>query len=142
MDWFIHKEKKVAEGHQEDPPKKLLVIDDEEGFGKMVKWNLDATGTYEVRFETKAARALNTIRVYRPDLILLDMVMPEMDGVSLACQIKSDPALKDIPIIFVTATVTAEEVLAGSGVLGGQFFIAKPVSMEELVSCIKERLPH
>jgi CheY-like chemotaxis protein len=59
---------------------------------------------YELICENKAAHALATARACQPDLILLDVVMPEMDGGDVAAQIQADPALKHIPIVFLTAT--------------------------------------
>lgn len=120
--------------------KKILVIDDEVSFARMVKMNLEKTGAFEVRVENKATYALAAAREFRPDLILLDVIMPSMDGGDVANQIKRDRHLRDTPIVFLTATVSRHE--AGDVGLnsGGELFLAKPISVEALIQCINERI--
>ena len=120
--------------------KKILIVDDEMTFGQLIKLNLEETEQYEVRVEIQGARAIVTARDFRPDLILLDIVMPDIDGGELAHHIKADKLLKDIPIIFLTALVQDKEVDSKEGMIGGYPFIAKPVNTEELISCIKENI--
>jgi CheY-like chemotaxis protein len=118
--------------------KRILIIDDEASFTRMVKLNLEKTGGFEVREENKAACALATAREFKPDVILLDVIMPAMDGGDVAAQIRNDRHLKGTPIIFLTATVSQSE--AGDGGLnsGGDLFLAKPVSLENLIHCLNE----
>ena len=118
--------------------KRVLIIDDEASFTRMVKLNLEKTGTFEVREENKAAYALAAAREFKPDVILLDVIMPTMDGGDVAAQIRNDRHLKGTPIIFLTATVSQRE--AGDGGLnsGGDLFLAKPVSVENLTHCLNE----
>jgi DNA-binding response OmpR family regulator len=118
--------------------KKILIIDDEVSFTRMVKMNLEKTGTFDVRVENRAAAALPAAREFRPDLVLLDVIMPNMDGGDVAKQIKRDRNLKTTPIVFLTATVSKRE--AGDVGLnsGGELFLAKPVSVEALIACINE----
>jgi len=120
--------------------KKILVIDDEKNFGEMVKMNLEDTGRYTVKIETKGIKALDTVKEFRPDLILLDVVMPDIDGGSICHQIKSDEELKDIPIVFLTAIVREEEIAPYNGIIAGHPFIAKPVTVEKLIDCIEKNL--
>ena len=120
--------------------KKILVVDDEESFAQMVRLNLEGTGEYEVKVETKGALALGTTKQFKPDLILLDIMMPDVDGSEVASQIKSDEELKNTPIVFVTATVTATEVDSRGGIIGGYPFISKPVTVEKLIECVKENI--
>jgi len=124
------------------PPakKRILIIDDEASFARMVKLNLEKTGDFDVRVENKATYAVSTAREFRPDLILLDVIMPAMDGGDVSSQIKRDRTLRDIPLIFLTATVSKRE--AGDVGLnsGGEFFLGKPVSVETLIHCIHERI--
>jgi CheY-like chemotaxis protein len=121
--------------------KRILVIDDEVSFARMVKINLEKSGGFEVRVENAAVAALTAARDFKPDLILLDVIMPNMDGGDVARQIKRDRNLKQTPIIFLTASVSKRE--AGDGGLnsGGELFLAKPVSVEALIACINEHLP-
>ena len=122
------------------PKKRILVIDDERDMTLLVKLNLQKTGRYEVKEENRAARALATAREYRPDLILLDVMMPEMDGGDVVAQLKDDPNLKSVPIIFITATVLKEEVKSQGGTIGGYPFIPKPFEIETLVARIDNAL--
>ncbi len=87
---------------------------------------------YEVQIETDSTKALGAAQVFNPDLILLDMIMPEMDGGNVAYQLKQDDALKRVPIIFVTAVAKPVE---------GFPFLSKPVAIEEVIACIERHLP-
>ncbi len=120
--------------------KRILIIDDEPSFTRMVRLNLEKTGFFEVREENKATAALIAAREFKPHLILLDVIMPGLDGGDVARQIQNDRQLKDIPVVFLTATVSKRE--AGSAGLnsGGSLFLAKPISVENLVQCINETL--
>ena len=123
-----------------EPPKtKILIVDDEVSFARMVKLNLEKAGAYEVRVENKASYALAAAREFRPDLIFLDVIMPNMDGGDVANQIKRDRNLKDTPIVFLTATVSKHEAGAGGFNSGGALFLAKPISVEALIQCINEQ---
>ena len=131
----------VAETTALPPEKKrILIVDDEVSFARMVKLNLEKTGQFEVRVENKASYAIPAAREFRPDLILLDVIMPGMDGGDVSNQIKRDRHLRNTPIVFLTATVSRNE--AGDGGLnsGGELFLAKPISVEALVQCINERV--
>ena len=120
--------------------KKILIIDDEIGFTEVAKLNLEETGSYEVMIENRGSQGLAAARQYKPDIILLDIIMPDMDGGQVANQMKADEATRDIPIIFLTAAVTGTEVDSRGGLIGGHPFIAKPGSLEELIYCIEEQL--
>lgn len=120
--------------------KRILVIDDEVSFARMVKINLEKTGVFEVRVENRAMFALATAREYQPDLILLDVIMPNMDGGDVSKQIKRDRLLKGTPIVFLTATVSKREAGEVGLNSGGELFLAKPVSVEALITCINEQL--
>lgn len=120
--------------------KKILLVDDEEAFGRMVKLNLEKTGEYEVKIETKGAQALDSVKEFRPDLILLDIVMPDVDGAEIARQIESEEALKNIPLVFLTAIAKEDEVVSEGGIIGGYPFIAKPVTTEKLIDSIKRNI--
>jgi CheY-like chemotaxis protein len=120
--------------------KRIMIIDDEEFFTKLVKLNLEKTGKYEVRAENKGSQGLAVAREFKPDLILLDILMEDMEGSEVAVQLKNDVNTRDIPVVFLTAVVKKEEVASGSGVIGGHPFIAKPISINELISCIEKNL--
>jgi CheY-like chemotaxis protein len=119
--------------------KRVLIVDDESGFTRLLKLTLERTGRYSVREQNDATRALETAREFRPDLALLDIMMPKMDGGDVARQIKADPSLKTTRIVFLTAIVSQQEG-TGTSMIGGFPFMAKPVSLDALVKCIEENL--
>jgi two-component system OmpR family response regulator len=121
-----------------DPPKKrILIIDDESGFTRLLKLTLEKTGNYIVREENDGTRACETAREFQPDLILLDIVMPRIDGGEVASKLKADRTLGRTKIVFLTAIVSKQEE---GGLIGGFPFLAKPVSLEALQQCIEENL--
>lgn len=120
--------------------KRILIVDDEATFTRMVRMNLEQTGRFEVREENKAAKAMSAAKEFKPDLILLDVIMPAMDGGELASRMKADPALGKIPIVFLTATVSKNEAQDEGFTSGGFLFLAKPVSLQNLLKTIDESL--
>ncbi|MCH7570164.1 MAG: response regulator [Deltaproteobacteria bacterium] len=116
--------------------KRILLIDDEPSFTNVLKLNLEETGAYEVRTENRGKQGLVTARQFKPDLILLDVIMPGMDGGDVASEIQTDENLKNIPIVFLTAVAKKKE----EGIIGGRPFIAKPVTVEEVIACIEKSL--
>lgn len=117
--------------------KKILIIDDEEDFAQGVKANLEETGNYSVRIETKGKWGVIAARDFMPDLIFLDIVMPDASGGEVAQEILADKACKNIPIIFLTAIVEKEEIESQHSTIGGRIFLAKPVTTEQLIACIE-----
>jgi len=120
--------------------KRILIVDDEPGFTRMVKLNLEKTGEFEVREENRAMAALASAREFKPDLIILDVVMPSLDGGDVANLLKKDRLLRDIPVVFLTATVSRREAGPEGLTSGGELFLAKPISVDTLVHCIREHV--
>ena len=120
--------------------KRILVVDDEVALTRMVKLNLERTGDYEVRTENKGAMTVPAAREFKPDLILLDVMMPGMTGDEVAAQLKEDPLLSEIKFIFVTAIVTKSETEHTGSKIGGNVFLAKPVKAQELIDTIEQVL--
>lgn len=120
--------------------KRILVVDDEASITRLLKINLEQTQDYDVETENNASQALKTAMVFHPDLILLDVLMPGMDGGELASRFQSSPALSNVPIIFLTAAATKTEVTAHGGRIGGLPFLAKPVDVPEVVARLREHL--
>jgi CheY-like chemotaxis protein len=106
----------------------------------LLKLYLERTNVYMVREENDARAALSAAKQFQPHLILLDVMMPEMDGGELAACFQADPQLKTVPIVFLTAAVTKGEVAAGRGRVGGYPFLAKPVVLPEVLACLKHHL--
>jgi len=119
-----------------DHKPKVLLVDDEEAFAKLTQLTLR---DYEIRIENDSRRALSSARDFKPDLILLDVMMPNFDGGDVAAQIRADSDLKNVPIVFLTALVTEKES-ARRPVMGGYPFIAKPVTPEKLAENIEKFL--
>lgn len=119
--------------------KRILVIDDEEDFARMIKLNLELTGQYEVRTITKGLLGVDVAKEFKPDLIFLDIMMPDVDGAKLGHELENDNETKDIPVVFLTAIVNKEEVAKNKGAIGGHPFIAKPVTAKDLIDYIEKR---
>ncbi|HEY0370095.1 MAG TPA: response regulator [Chthoniobacterales bacterium] len=115
---------------------KILIVDDEKSFTKLTRLALTQ---YEVREVNDPKRVLETAREFQPDLILLDVVMPEFDGGDVAAQLRDDPVLKQIRVVFLTAIVSEKETDKRS-LFGGYPFIAKPVTAEKLAENIEKYL--
>ena len=116
--------------------KRILLIDDEPSFTHMLKLNLEETGAYEVRAENRGTQGLATARQFKPDLILLDVIMPDMSGGEVAYQIEADRDVKNTPIVFLTGAAKKED----EGTIAGRAFIAKPVTVIEVIDCIERVL--
>ncbi len=120
--------------------KRILVVDDEPSITRMLKLNLEQTGQYQVVTENISRDAVAAAERFHPDLMLLDVMMPGLDGGNLASQLQSRPQLKRVPIVFLTAAVTREEVKARDGLVGGLPFLAKPVNLQEVLTCLQRQL--
>lgn len=121
--------------------KRILLVDDDIALSEMVKLNLEETGNYEVCVQNKSIRAVATAQTFHPDLIILDCVMPGMDGGDVSARLSEDPFLKKIPRIMVTALISnAETGDAGMVRRGGHTMLAKPIKFEKLEECIRQQL--
>jgi CheY-like chemotaxis protein len=118
----------------------ILVIDNSRDFTHAAKVALEKTGRYVVAEENDSRKAHQTALSVKPDLILLDIAMPETDGGEVAAWIQSDPTLHRIPIVFLTALVTTAEGKSGLRIQGHSF-LAKPISLKDLIKGIEENLP-
>ena len=120
--------------------KKILVVDDEAVLTKMVKMNLERTGEYEVRTENEGTKALQAARDFKPDLIFMDVMMPDMSGDEVIAEIRDDPNLASIPYVFMTAIVSKAETEEMGNTIGGNEFLAKPVKTQEIIATIERIL--
>src|SRR6202045_942587 len=119
---------------------RILIIDNSRDFTYSAKLALERTGRYSIWEENEPARAHQTAQRVKPDLILLDIVMPETDGGEVAARIESDPTLQRTPIVFLTALVTKAEARPGLHIQGHPF-PPKPINVPELVAGIERNLP-
>jgi len=119
---------------------KVLVVDDEVALTRMIKLTLERAGDFEVQTENLGGHALSTARAFRPDVIFLDIMMPDISGAEVAEQLDADPLLHETPYVFLTAMVTKAETASSDGEIGGRLFLAKPVKAQEMVAMIKRVL--
>lgn len=124
----------------ETEKKRILVVDDEPSITRLLKLNLEQTNDYVVRAENDSETAMAAAEEFQPHLILLDVMMPGLDGGELASRFQANPKLKGVPIVFLTAAATKSEVYARGGKVGGLPFLAKPVDLAAVVACLKEHL--
>jgi len=117
------------------PPVTVLIVEDNPK-------NIQVLGTilmdakYRVAIAHHGRAAFDTIPKVKPDLILLDIMMPEMDGFEVCQRLKADPATRDIPVIFLTAKTETDDIVKGFD-LGGADFITKPFRSKELLARVQ-----
>lgn len=116
--------------------KKILLIDDEQAFVEMLKTRLVASG-FEVTTASDGAIGLQQWEQEKPDLIILDITMPNMDGYTFVCESKQKENLKKIPIIVLTAREGMKDLFALEGAQG---YFVKPVDTKKLLARIGELL--
>jgi two-component system OmpR family response regulator len=119
---------------------RVLIVDDNPRFSQSARLILQQSGHYVVCEENDAASALETARSFRPDLILIDLVMPQLDGAEVAAQIESDWALHGVPIVFVTGLVTPAEARNGQPI-DGRRVVSKAIISSDLLRIVEESLP-
>ncbi len=120
--------------------KRILLLDDEIDFAYIMKRTLEMTGVYEVRTSVVSGTFQQVARAFKPDLILLDCMMPCMDGGEVASVIQNDPELKDIPFMFLTATIDEPETRPSLCYQGEQTYLPKTIPLEQLYRHVEEHL--
>jgi two-component system alkaline phosphatase synthesis response regulator PhoP len=116
-------------------PTKILVVDDDPDILEFLAYNLRKEG-YEVADATNGKLALQVADKFRPELILLDVMMPEMDGIQTCQELRKNQSLKDVFIVFLTARIEEYSEIAGFSA-GADDYITKPIKPGALVSRIK-----
>ena len=119
--------------------KKILIVDDEPDVLLVLGKRLTNAG-YDVVKAASGQAGLGKAKTERPDLIILDMMMPGMSGEEVAQELKIDRETRAIPILFLTALFTKRDEAAKGHAAGGQTFFAKPYDPEELLAEVKRRL--
>ncbi len=117
--------------------KKILIIDDEADFGALLKLNIDQTTEYDALVATSGEAGLQLISRHKPDLVLLDIMMPGMDGIETLKRIKA--IAPKLPTAMVTA-VHSEEEAKRCFELGAYEYITKPVDFEHLKTALLVKL--
>ena len=117
---------------------KILIAEDEESLLKLESILLTSKG-YDVRGVSNGQQALDAIAEERPDLVLLDIMLPEIDGFEVCQRIKDDPETKDIPVIMLTAKKSREDMARGEKV-GADWYITKPFKSAMVIETIQRFL--
>jgi CheY-like chemotaxis protein len=120
--------------------KRILVVDDLTSDTRLLKRFLEGTNKYVVREENDAVAALSAAEEFQPHLILLDILMPEMDGAELASCLRANPKLRAVPIVFLTAKLSKKEADLCGGRIGKYPFLAKPIVLPEVADCLEKLL--
>ena len=120
----------------------MLIIDDEVSFTWLLKMNLEDAGDYEVAVVNDPNDAVATARQITPHIIILDLVMPGIQGDEIAWRLREDPDLKNIPIVFLTASETGSGALEAEEerklLLGGHPVFLKPVNVDEVIEFLED----
>lgn len=129
--------------------KRILIVDDEPDVTELVSYQLRAKG-YTVEALNNPTQSISRIRTFQPDLIILDVMMPDISGIQICRMLRADPKSKAIPVVFLTARAEEADRVLGLEV-GGDDYICKPFSVKELtlrvqgllrrISTAEEELP-
>ena len=117
---------------------RILAVDDEPNIVRLIEVNLTRHG-YQVETASNGVQALEKIRASRPDLVVSDVMMPEMDGFELLSTIRRDPALESLPVIMLTAKTQDKNVMEGYS-RGADMYLTKPFNPAELLAFVKRIL--
>lgn len=117
---------------------RILAVDDEPNIVRLIQVNLERDG-YTVETANNGAQALAKIRNNRPDLLVSDVMMPEMDGFELLANVRRDPMLADLPVIMLTAKAQDKDVMEGY-TRGADMYLTKPFNPMELKQFVKRIL--
>jgi len=120
--------------------KRILIIDDEEDFSKLVKKNIEKNEEYEVETAANGEEGIKLVQGLKPDLVLLDIIMPGMDGADVVAAIRNDITIKDTPVVFLTSIVREEESSSQPSFTSGYAILAKTATIGELMDCIKKNI--
>ncbi len=121
--------------------KRILIVDDEPNLCGLLKLHLMKTGRYEILTEVFPSRVISVARSFLPDMILLDIDMPGKDGGEVLRELRAQPALAKVPVLFLTSLVSGAEAGQHEIKRGTERFLAKPVDPAILVGVV-ERMIH
>lgn len=114
---------------------RVLVVDDDRDIRDLVTFKLEQAG-YEVRQAEDGLQALDAVREWGPDLVVLDVMMPGLSGIDVTRELRADPATAETPVILLTAKAQEADVETGF-VTGADDYVVKPFSPRELVSRVQ-----
>jgi CheY-like chemotaxis protein len=119
---------------------RILIVNNNPRFTRGARLFLERTGSYIACAVNDPRRALETARSFKPDLAIVDLIMPQADGPEVAAQLEADWALHSVPIVFMTALITPEEARDGRRV-NGHRVVPKPTRGFDLIKVVEENLP-
>ena len=119
---------------------RILIVDNNSQFARSARLLLDQSGKYVACTVIDPRRASETARSFKPDLLLVDPMMPQEDGIEVAAQFEADWLLHGVPIVFLTSLMTAEEAKDGRRVSGHRI-LPKPTSGLELIGIVAQNRP-
>ena len=114
----------------------ILVVDDDDDTRTLVKTILTSNG-FSVRDARDGTEALNTLKEFKPSLVVLDIMMPGLSGYDVVVQMKQKPETQNIPIIMLTAKADPDDVLSGYKDYGVEYYITKPFTTRQLLAGVK-----
>jgi CheY-like chemotaxis protein len=120
--------------------KKILLVDHQPQVTALVRRALESTGRYLVKVEQDSRLALHAAPWFLPDLVLLDAATAELECDDVNRQLKSDPALRDTPFLFLNGNAVPEKKVVTGGFINGYSFLATAVSLDDLIRCVDEVL--
>ncbi len=124
----------MTDSHSPVSKKTIMVVDDNPDIVTIVKTRLEVKG-YGVQFAYSGQEVFNLLGELKPDLIILDIMMPEMDGLEVLTRLKGDAGTASIPVILLTAKVQHDDVLGGYK-MGADYYIKKPFTITQLMTGI------
>lgn len=116
-------------------PKKILIVEDEADIAQLVKFYLEKEG-FQTNVAKSGSEALKLLKSERPDLVILDLMLPEMDGIEVCKKVRSAPDTALTPIIMLTAKAEESDIIVGLE-LGADDYVTKPFSPKALVARVK-----
>jgi CheY-like chemotaxis protein len=115
---------------------RILIVDDNRPLATLVGLRLEQTGHYTVRIESKPHVAIPTAREFQPHLMLLDVDMPGMTGPELQRAVQKEPGFSEVPVIFLTSLISADEAGEREMISNGSRFLSKSAKTEVVHRCI------
>jgi CheY-like chemotaxis protein len=125
-------------GHTMDKPR-ILIVDDNHMLTDMWRMLFGVAGRFDIGIENDGEAALETARMFRPDLIFMDVCLSGSDGREIAAELETDPALKSVPVVFLTG-LSREEAAVCYG-SGNHMVLTKPVELREILACAEMYFP-
>ncbi len=120
------------------PARRILAVEDDPSILRQIEFNLQRHG-YEVETAGTGAQALKQLMIRRPDLLITDVMMPEMDGHELVASVRADPDLMTLPVIMLTARTQDSDIMQGYQ-SGTDLYLTKPFNPAELITFVQRIL--